>query len=518
MKDLFTINNQFKKYLPLFLIMVSMTLLLGTSYALLRSMNQGENTYVMNVGLLEVTFQDSETNTLTIENMVPVLDEEGQTTDNELTFTIKNTGTLPAKYKVYIEETSTNPEFKNVIRFISNKNNTTYNDPKTLGTDYYIDEEGVLEVGETATYTVKCWLDYSADATYMDKTFTARIVVDVEMGEIAKPTFVDIIKGKYGTDTTLVAVNTSGTLYNGTGEIREYRYSGPTANNYVFFDTNGDGNKTDDEIWRIIGVFKDNQEGEERVRLMRNTLLTSAELPASYVVNGTTYTIEQDTKGTAYWNYAKTGTNLNDWTTAGLQYYLNSEKDAGTNPGYLSFITSEAEAVIAENTYHLGNVKMDYVNNTYVSDTPIEAYNHERGTTVCASSVSEYTYSNGNNCNIWNGNKATWTGKVGLLYLSDYGYSASSTYWSGISLYSYNSGAAETSWMYKTANHTQIEWFVSPSSCYPNFAMHSLVPGNVLDHFTSDHFALRPVLNLISSAKVLDAEGTEEAPYTVVIE
>ena len=179
MKDFFRINKPFKKYLPVYMIMLSIMLLLGTSYALLRSSHQGENSYVMNVGLLEVTFVDSETSALTLKNAKPVTDEEGKSNTNELVFTVKNTGNIIAKYSVYIEETSTSPEFKTVIRFISNKNDTGYTDPKTLSEDNYIDQGSYLDVGETATYKVKAWISETADATYMNQTFTARIVVEV---------------------------------------------------------------------------------------------------------------------------------------------------------------------------------------------------------------------------------------------------------------------------------------------------------------------------------------------------
>ena len=52
MKEYFKINNQFKRLLPIFLIMLSVILLLGSSYALLRNLDIVENIYVMNVGLL----------------------------------------------------------------------------------------------------------------------------------------------------------------------------------------------------------------------------------------------------------------------------------------------------------------------------------------------------------------------------------------------------------------------------------------------------------------------------------
>ena len=335
--------------------------------------------------------------------------------------------------------------------------------------------------------------------------------------------FVNAVKSKYGTDETLVAVNTSGTLYDGTGEIREYRYSGPTANNYVFFDTNGDGVTTDDEIWRIVGIFKDtvkDEEGnvvlengqptyEEKVKLMRNTVLTSDELPTSYKINGTTNKIESSTAGYAYWNYTQTGTNLNDWTTAGLKYYLNTEQDesATPNPGYLSFLSTEAKNLLSLTTYHLGNVD-------YFEDS-MTAYNNERGTVECASSV--ITESNESNCNIWYGNEASWNGYVGLLYPSDYGYSATNTYWSTLLAY-YNSGAMNTSWMQQTANHSNSEWLLSPSSGYASHALSWITSGHVSYTITSNKYGARGVINLISSANVLDAAGTIDEPYIVVVE
>ena len=167
-----------KKYLPFFLIVLAVILLTGTSYALLKSSHQGENTYVMKVGLLEVTFVDSKTSNLTLENAYPITDAEGINQEKELVFTVKNTGDFIAAYDVYIEETSTNPEFKSVIRFISNKNNQGYNNPKTLSEDKYISKGNILDINKEDTYKVKAWISEIADSTYMNKTFTARIVID----------------------------------------------------------------------------------------------------------------------------------------------------------------------------------------------------------------------------------------------------------------------------------------------------------------------------------------------------
>ena len=306
----------------------------------------------------------------------------------------------------------------------------------------------------------------------------------------------------------LVGINTSGTLYNETAseEVREYRYIGPTVNNYTYFnckDTDGTYNYGDDnydyanncETWRIVGTFK-NANGEWNLKLMRNTMLTSDELPATYVVNGTTYTIENSTTGRAYWNKPDTlkSTNYNDWTTGGLQYFLNTANDTNGTAGYYSTLTSKTKELIDEEyTYHLGNV--DYESTTKV------AYADER-----------------DEAKIYSGNQPTWNGAVGLLYPSDYGYSALSSNWDTL-MSDYDGEAMNTSWMQQTANHTDWEWLLSPSSSGTDCAMVWSTSGGVGLSYVNDGSydnAVRPVLNLKSNVKILKGDGSENSPYIFI--
>ena len=194
----------------------------------------------MNVGLLEVTFQDSATNSLNLENAVPMTDNEGMNQASELTFTVQNTGDLAAGYDIYIEETSTSPEFKTVIRFISNKNDTGYNSPKTLSEDYYIEQDGVLAVGESATYKVKLWLSETADNTYMNKTFTARIVVDsYQTNDLKANIMSQIISNQ--TDSCQIYVEEDGITYiSGSSDCIDF--------NYVWYSG---------KLWRITAIYPD---------------------------------------------------------------------------------------------------------------------------------------------------------------------------------------------------------------------------------------------------------------------
>ncbi len=259
MKEFFSMNKPFKKYLPIYMIMLSIVLLMGTSYALLRSSHQGENTYTMNVGTLQVTFVDSATNALTLENAYPMTDDEGMSETKELTFTVKNTGTITAKYSVYIEETSTSPEFKSVIRFISNKNDAGYNNPKTLSEDKYIDSESYLKVSETAVYKVKAWISETADSTYMNKTFTARIVVYSEQATLASEKIKDNLKNK-NNDSCQTYQESDGIYYVSADDCVDF--------NYVWYSG---------KMWRIVSVNSDGT-----IKMMTDNNITTIAFGANH--------------------------------------------------------------------------------------------------------------------------------------------------------------------------------------------------------------------------------------------
>ena len=214
--------------------------------------------------------------------------------EGKITFTVSDTGTGVSKYCVNTSSTDTT----SCTWYDAVSGSQTTGGIITESGDYYVHVSDIAgNIGHSSVVSISLGLSASEFATK-----------------------------NYGTGG-LIAVNTSGTLYSGSGTIREYRYSGTSVNNYIYFDTDGDNVKDSNETWRIVGIFK-NSSGEWNLKLMRNTVLTSAELPSTYTYGGTSFTIENGTTGYVYWNTTPTGRNENDWTTAGLQYYLN-----GTN-GY----------------------------------------------------------------------------------------------------------------------------------------------------------------------------------------
>ena len=227
-----------RRNIMVLMISLSLVLLLGSSYAMLRSTAEGKNPYVINVGTLQVSFEGS-TDKLSLENMYPMSDTEGSSQSEELVFVVKNTGNIEARYNVYLEEISTDPEFKNYIRFISNKNDQEYNEPKTMGYDKYIDLEARLDATKSASYKVKVWLDKEAEDEYMDKTFTAKVVIEGNQIDTSNTLYTKINNAiKEHPNTTIVEDDV--TYLSGSNTDVNY--------NYVWYSG---------KLWRITSINKD---------------------------------------------------------------------------------------------------------------------------------------------------------------------------------------------------------------------------------------------------------------------
>jgi len=291
--------------------------------------------------------------------------------------------------------------------------------------------------------------------------------------------------------------------------------------NYVMFNN---------EKWRIIGVFGGN------VKIMKDLPLTE-DLTSNPVdtmgLNGAsandnqiyTNTLSEQylIKYVAYENQHKYGYfmynlprdsnyayNWNDWTHSGLMYYLN-ENNTGS---YYNTIEEDYKSLIDDTTYYLGNVS---ISEEVVDGTAKEVYEQERGNVECAANITNNSHNS--NCNIWNGNSATWTGKIGLLYPSDYGYASSSDKWTtNEGAYFYNGGSLNN-WMFNT--DAGSSWMISPSSSYSGLAIRWDGGGGVGDIYFGDGYdinAVRPVLNLISEAEVVDGDGSYSNPYILNVE
>ena len=100
--------------------------------------------------------------------------------------------------------------------------------------------------------------------------------------------------------------------------------------------------------------------------------------------------------------------------------------------------------------------------------------------------------------------------KIGLMYVSDYGYAASNSYWT-TALYNYNS-ATSSNWLYLGST----EWTISRISVNTYFAFRVNSAGYVLgDNFVSRLNAVRPVFYLNSSISYVSGSGSSADPIRI---
>ncbi len=281
----------------------------------------------------------------------------------------------------------------------------------------------------------------------------------------------------------------------------EYRYSGSNdvVKNYVTFNN---------ETWRIIGVFPtDDGTGniENRLKIIREESI------GDYSWDTSVFTINS-------------GSGINQWGSSGS--YEGADLMRLLNPGYESesvnnslywnreggncyYSISNATKTcdfsstgLTENAKQMIDNAKWYTSASNYDITASESYAEER-----ASTTTDFSSEDGVT------RTTNWTGKVGLMYPSDYGYASSRCRNGEQTLYNYNNKTCtSTNWLY----NSDFQWLLSPYS-----DGWSLVR-NVKDHYVninSADFTLgaHPVIYLSSSVKITGGNGTLSSPYELEI-
>ena len=264
----------------------------------------------------------------------------------------------------------------------------------------------------------------------------------------------------------------------------DYRYYGANPNNYVTFN---------DETWRIIGAFNNVDDGtgnkETRLKIIRDESI------GNYSWDSSASTVNSG-NGVNDWSKADLMTELNTLyynSTSGTCY--NGSNNASTTCNFTSTgLDSTARSMVDNAVYHLGG------SSSYSGLYADDYYNAERGTTVYDCSTDDGACPRA----------TTWTGKVGLMYPSDYAYAVD------LSLctkdgYNYdNSTCKSNDWLLYSSN----QWTIMPRSSNASLAFIVYSTGYVnLNLHVYNAFAARPVLYLKSYVTIVGGEGTSSNPY-----
>ena len=175
------------------------------------------------------------------------------------------------------------------------------------------------------------------------------------------------------------------------------------------------------------------------------------------------------------------------WDSGGSNTWSSSTLNTGTlNGTYISGLSSTWQNKIATTNWKVGG--MIYSNGIR---TPKAAYNYEVG-----SSSSSTTYS----------------AKIGLMYVSDYGYAASNSYWT-TNMGSYNnSSITSNNWMYMGLH----EWTISRRSDTMDDLFYLFDSGTITYGTMDDYsFPVRPCFYLNSDVQYVSGSGTESDPIRI---
>ena len=177
------------------------------------------------------------------------------------------------------------------------------------------------------------------------------------------------------------------------------RYEGIDPDNYVCLDEKESGTCESDKLYRIIGIFDEN-----------------------YSTDGTTIAGNKKLlkliKSTSYGSYSWSGSfslTTNDWSKSELNTKILN--NTFINSLGVNFNNENYKDMIVTSQWHLGSPNTDLTEALYADDerlTPLGFYTSER---------SPYSTNNIYNFGKTDSNPTDVFAKVGLLYISDIGYS-----------------------------------------------------------------------------------------------
>ena len=382
---------------------------------------------------------------------------------------------------------------------------TTQNGKFTVASNYAITASSSTDATEH---------DWTFTLTYLNLSFDQSgnygnsITTEISMTKEEKiPTLADLCSGNTMAEciaTQLYTTDGENDLYyhDGVGsytnvdqEARDnsYRYAGANPNNYVCFGpgAEAEGICANDNLYRIIGTFDDDKDGNYQIKLIKRDYVTSDMLgkdgkdyAGAYSYSTSNYKGSMDISTIAgyRWNYDTSVSNYgsNNWTTSEFN-------TINLNTNYWNYLGTTWQNLITPTTWYLGGM-------TSSNNTAKAFYDGER-----------------NNAG-YGSNPTTYTDEIGLMYVSDYGYAASPENWN-TTLYNYaNDTNRNNNWMYMGL----LEWTIIPDSSR-SYHVFFVRNGGLNSDFAYLGYAARPVFYLKSNVSLQGGSGTSSDPYRLAV-
>ncbi len=292
-----------------------------------------------------------------------------------------------------------------------------------------------------------------------------------------------------------------------------YRFAGNNPNNYVCLDgnNNGDGVCDTTKLYRVIGWFpKEGEPTKYEMKIIKSEYITEAELGGgltskilSQYTTATDYTPRADVTNAVgfYWS-GNSSITWNNWISSTLNKTLNNESG-----NYLTSLSSYTSLIENTKWYIGGNT----YNNITRQSSMKAAYDNELGANKLTSSSSQCTDNSQSYVQCTDA-LLYQTSKVGLMYVTEYGYASAPSNWS-TQLFYYNTKENRSeNWLYNGVN----EWTLSRQADATYYALTVGSSGYVscvsVNYYS---YGVRPVLVLKSEATIKSGDGSKESPWRI---
>lgn len=477
-------KNKFNKFIQsksllitLIILLIILVIATGT-YAWLTWKSTNNTSLTMTIGkMADVTFTSG--NDISINTLAPVFN---YTDGEKTTFSINNRDTTGASldYNIKLNITSIASELKSSdLKYVLLKDNTIVKEGNfstmVVGTNTIYSNS--ISSSGTTNFIFYLYIDGNSEnnLNMMNKSLVGNIVVEAQEKQFE--TFSTVIEnlmsdGEYETVTN----NGVDYQYNTVNSLMDdnygnIRYYGANPNNYVYFNCDDYSNQSSStcEVWRIIGLFNDQNE-PSLIKIVRN-----------------------DSIGNFPWDPYN---NFNGWTDATMRFILNNysmEVVQGTglywnrgsggclngDSGTCDFTTTGLKNDATKNAIYNAKWQVSAFSETLFYSN--EAYENEMG---LGTEVEDY---------------------IGLISTSDYGFAADFRTCSS-QIFDYDS-CSEVNWLL----NGEDQWTIIPMdnettySVYNNGMLSTLNVSNVA--------AIRPTLYLNFNVIKKDGTGTSSDPY-----
>ena len=342
--------------------------------------------------------------------------------------------------------------------YVSSSNNTYTFSGLDMGTEYNFS----VYAEDIAGYTSEVY-------TLSETTEDMPTLADVCSNGNNLASCITNYHNSYGSDITNIYYHIS-SLANSAGD-NSYRYSGANPNNYVCFGSNA-STCPSDNLYRIIGVF-----GSE-VKLIKWDYVTATALGISSVYDNTP---------SSFPNYKGSLSTINNfyWNSSGSNTWSGATLNTALNTGFLNSLGSAWSNLIATHSWKVGGMT-----SSSGRSKPQTIYNYEVGN---------------------NSSSTTYSAKIGLMYVSDYGYAASNSNWT-TKLSSYDSTTVrDNNWMWMGG----YEWTISRNSADSYYAFRVVGDGFVYFIGVSGSDMVRPSFYLNSDVLYISGTGTQSDPFRI---